>query len=231
MPKPSRGRRGRAPEGAVSVGGDVVVRATLAEDIPRLLEISRAIYAPRAAWTEAEIRSHLRVFPEGQLVAEHDGRVVGMAASLIVAWDDYEVRGSWREFTDDGMFTNHDPDGRTLYGAGVMVDPQLRRGGVGSALYEARRALVRRLALTRIRAGARLSLYHQWADRLSAEAYVERVVAGELEDPVLRFQLRQGFRVLAVVADYLPQDPASLGYAAVIEWLRPDPPPPADAPG
>ena len=113
-----------------------------------------------------------------------------------------------------------------------MVDPQLRRGGVGSALYEARRGLVRRLGLTRIRAGARLSLYHRWADRMSAEAYVERVVAGELEDPVLRFQLRQGFRVLAVVADYLPQDPASLGYAAVIEWLRPDPaPPPADAPG
>ncbi|HUH11664.1 MAG TPA: GNAT family N-acetyltransferase, partial [Longimicrobiales bacterium] len=210
----------------MSASGAVVVRNTVGGDIPRLLEISRTIYAPRAAWREAELRSHLAVVPEGQLVAEQGGRVVGMAASLIVSWEDYRIRGSWREFTADGMLTNHDPGGRTLYGAGVMVDPGLQRAGVGSALYEARRALARRLALTRIRAGARLSRYHEWAARLSAAEYVERVVAGELEDPVLRFQLRQGFRVLAVVADYLPQDPASLGYAAVIEWLSLDGAPP-----
>ncbi len=31
-----------------------------------------------------------------------------------------------------------------------------------------------------------------------------------------------GFHVLAVVPHYLKDDPASLGYAAVIEWLNPE---------
>ncbi|GEM_PF-1459647 len=43
-----------------------------------------------------------------------------MAASLIVLWNDYDMKASWRDFTDHDMFTNHDPErGRTLYGAEV----------------------------------------------------------------------------------------------------------------
>lgn len=203
--------------------GEVAVRPTREEDIPRLLEISRAIYPTRAAWTEEELRSHLDVFPEGQLVAMVDGQVRGMAASLIVLWDDYDIRGSWRQFTDNGRFTNHDPvDGRTLYGAGVMVDPRAQGRGIGRALYAARRDLTRTHGLSRIRAGARLSRFSRYADRMSAREYVDGALRGEIRDPVLRFQVSEGFRVLAVVADYLPQDPASLGYAAVIEWLNPD---------
>lgn len=201
----------------------VVVRPARAEDIPRFLEISRAIYPPRAAWTETELRSHLRVFQEGQLAAEVRGRVVGLAASLVILWEDYDIRGSWREFTANGLFTNHDPGaGRTLYGAGVMVDPESQGSGVGRALYAERRELARRLNLSRIRAGARLSRYARYSDRMSARQYVDAVLAGEIRDPVLTFQVKEGFRALAVVPGYLPHDPGSLGHAAVIEWLNPD---------
>ena len=41
-------------------------------------------------------------------------------------------------------------------------------------------------------------------------------------DPTLSFQLKEGFHVLAVVPHYLSDDPESLGYAAVIEWLNPE---------
>jgi GNAT superfamily N-acetyltransferase len=144
-----------------------------------------------------------------------------MAASLIVLWDDYDLKASWRDFTDHGMFTNHDPEqGRTLYGAEVMVRPSLQSRGVGKKLYKARRALVERLGLLRIRAGARLRGYHRYANRMSAEEYVIEVVNGELRDPTLSFQLKHGFHVLAVVPDYLHHDPESLGYAAVIEWIN-----------
>ncbi len=75
-------------------------------------------------------------------------RVVGMAASLIVFWDDYDMKDSWRDFTDHGMFTNHDPvKGRTLYGAEVMVRPSMQGRGIGSKIYHARRELVRRLGV------------------------------------------------------------------------------------
>jgi GNAT superfamily N-acetyltransferase len=145
-----------------------------------------------------------------------------MAASLIINWDDYDVEHGWRDFTDRGTFENHDPSGHTLYGAEVMVDPETQGYGVGSLLYEARDELLRRFELWRIRAGARLRGYHAYANLLTPERYVEKVVEDEIRDPTLTFQLHRGFTVLAVVSGYLANDPESLGYAAVIEKLNPE---------
>ncbi len=201
----------------------IEIRQTRAEDIPSVIELCRAVYPVSVPWTEAQLGSHLRVFPQGQFVAVESatGRVLGMTASLIVLWDDYEMTSSWRDFTDHGMFTNHDPArGRTLYGAEVMVHPELQGRGVGSRLYEARRDLVARLGLLRIRAGARLRGYHRYADRMSAEEYAIEVARRTISDPTVSFQLRRGFHILAVVPGYLRNDPESLGHAAVIEWLN-----------
>jgi GNAT superfamily N-acetyltransferase len=206
----------------------VRVRPTRLHDFAGIIALCRRVYRHSLPWSEDQLASHLEVFPEGQLaavVAEPTGgeRVVGMAASLVVLWDDYEVSQNWRDFTDHGYFTNHDPvHGRTLYGAEVMSDPDFQGRGVGSALYRAREEVVKRLGLKRIRAGARLRGYHDWDGRLTPEQYVERVVAGEIRDPTLSFQLNRGFRVLAVVPDYLHSDPSSRGHAALIEWLNPE---------
>jgi ribosomal protein S18 acetylase RimI-like enzyme len=212
------------------------VRPTRREDFPAIIALCRRVYPTSPPWTAEQLASHLSVFPEGQLVAvvdDEDGeRVVGMAASLIVLWDDYDHDQNWREFTDGGFFRNHDPDyGRTLYGAEVMVDPDCQGRGVGSGIYRAREKLARRLGLRRIRAGARLRGYHRWADRLTPEEYVQQVVAGTLHDPTLTFQLNRGFEVQSVVGDYLRKDPASLGFAALIEWLNPEVAQPDDAIG
>ncbi len=207
----------------MSSKADVRIQPTREEHFPGIVALCASVYPGTPAWSREQLAAHLRVFPEGQLVAvAGDGAVVGMAASLIVLWDDYSITTSWRDFTDHGMFTNHDPErGKTLYGAEVMVHPRCQGKGVGSRLYSARADLVRRLGLLRIRAGARLRGYHCHARTLSPEEYVERVVKGDLLDPTLSFQLRRGFRVLAVVSGYLRHDPESLGHAAVIEWLNP----------
>ncbi len=202
------------------------VRRTEPGDIPAIVALSTRIYGAAAAWQPSMLASHLEVFPEGQFVAlvptPEGERIAGMAASLVLRWDDYDLSDTWRDFTDHGMFTNHDPAGRTLYGAEVMSDPDRRGQGVGSALYNARRRLVNQLGLLRIRAGARLRGYHRVAETMSAEAYVTEVVTGTRRDPTLSFQLRRGFRVLGVVEGYLRRDPESLGWAAVIEWLNAD---------
>ena len=199
---------------------EISVRNTRREDVPEVVELGRHVYPRMPLWREEQILSHLSVFPEGQLVAVAEGEIVGMAASLIVTWDDYDFDQSWRDFTAGGMFTNHDPGGRTLYGAEVMVHPGRQRMGSGRLLYAARRQIVDDLALARIRAGARIPGYREVADRMSPEEYVERVVAGEIRDPTLSFQLSEGFRVIAVVEDYLEADRASLGHAVIIEWVR-----------
>lgn len=215
----------------------VRVRRTRPEDFRDIVELCREVYPESLPWGEDQLTSHLEVFPEGQLVAvdEERGRLLGMAASLVVLWDDYDLEDAWRDFTDHGYFTNHDPEGRTLYGAEVMVRPDAQGFGVGSAIYDARRNLARNLGLRRIRAGARLRGYHRFADALSPREYVDRVVAGELRDPTLSFQLNRGFEVRGVVSGYLPRDPESRGWAAIIEWINPDvpaaPPPPCDPSG
>lgn len=202
----------------------VCVRNTEPRDFAGIIEVCRRVYAASTPWTEEQLRSHLQVFPEGQFVAEIVGQpgLAGMAASLIVRWDEYDSTATWKEFTADGTFRNHDPvRGRTLYGAEVMVDPSLQRSGVGAALYRARRELAVRLGLLRIRAAARLRGYHRHAGRRSPEEYVEGVVRGTIKGPTLSFQLREGFQVVQVIHGYLHSDPESLGHAAIIEWLNP----------
>ncbi|MEO7359182.1 MAG: GNAT family N-acetyltransferase [Gemmatimonadaceae bacterium] len=201
----------------------VSVRNTTPEDFPGIIALTRAVYTDSTPWSEKQLQSHLDVFREGQFVAVNvdTGDIVGMAASLIVLWDDYDIHTSWRDFTAAGTFENHDPaDGRTLYGAEVMAHPNAQGTGVGSALYRARSELVTRLQLLRIRAGARLRGYHRHANVMGANEYVERIVQGALHDPTLSFQLKRGFRVLDVAPAYLRNDPESLGHAAVIEWLN-----------
>lgn len=202
---------------------EIQVREMRTEDIPQIIELCRRVYPESPPWTEAQLNSHLKVFPAGQFVAEEPPaeRVVGVASSLVILWDDYGVDMGWRDFTDNGFFTNHDPvRGRTLYGAEVMVHPEMQGVGIGKKLYLARRDLTRRQKLLRIRAGARLRGYGRYCREMSAEDYVAKVVRGEIGDPTLTFQLKQGFHVLAVVSDYLRNDPESMGYAAVIEWIN-----------
>lgn len=202
---------------------NVAVRLMQPEDFDAVIRITQTIYPESPPGSHTQLASHIAMFQEGQIVADVDGEVVGMAASLIVLWDDYSLDTNWRDFTDHGMFTNHDPwRGRTLYGAEVMVHPSVQGQGIGKHLYAARRAIVTGRRLLRVRAGARLSGYHGVADRLSPEEYTRRVAKGELSDPTLSFQLKQGFHVIGVARQYLRHDPMSLGNAAVIEWLNPE---------
>lgn len=202
------------------------IRQATRADIPELVTLNRAAYPTLAkeniVWSEAHLLSHLRVFPQGQLVATHKGKIVGAAASLIVDLGREPLRHhTWSGVTDSGYFTTHDPAADTLYGADIYVHPETRGLGVGAALYEARRQLCRRLNKRRILAGGRLWNYQDHADSMTAEEYAQRVVDGELRDLVLSFQLREGFVLRAVMKHYL-QDPRSLNHASLVEWLNPD---------
>jgi len=192
-------------------------------DIDDIIALCRRVYPSSPPWTATQLHSHHEIFAEGQQVARTtDGRLVGMSASLIVRWDEYDALGSWRDFTSAGTFTNHDPVfGKTLYGAEIMVDPSVQGLGVGSSLYHARRALAETRGLLRIRAGARLAGYGAVHLHVTPWEYVLDVVSARRRDPTLSFQLRRGFHVFDVVHGYLEHDPASRGWAALIQWVNP----------
>ncbi len=204
----------------------VTIRQATVADIPRLVELNRVAYPTLAeenvVWAKSHLESHQRIFPEGQLVAELADQIVGAVATLIVDMGPNPLRDhTWSGVTDGGYFTSHNPKGDTLYGADVYVDPNYRGKGVGAALYEARRQLCKKLNLRRILAGGRLWSYSTHAAQMTPHEYAARVQADEMRDLVLSFQLREGFELRGIMSHYL-NDPNSLGYASLIEWLNPE---------
>ena len=55
---------------------------------------------------------------------------------------------------------------------------------------------------------------------MSADEYAKKVVVGELKDSVLSFQLKNGFRFIKILPNYL-YDKRSLNYASFVEWVNP----------
>ena len=171
-------------------------------------------------WPSSFLQSHISIFPEGQFCAEVNGRIIGSSSSLIVSLEPDYAYHTWNDITGQGLFTNHNPNGDSLYGADISVHPEFRCRGIATILYNARKVLCIRLNLRRIIAGGRLYNYHKYAKMMSVQEYAEKVVKGELKDPVLSFQLKNGFKFIKVLPNYL-YDKHSLNYASFIEWLNP----------
>ena len=155
-------------------------------------------HGPEAIWSAENLLRHLEHFPEGQLVVEAGRNLVGTATTHRIPLEMALVPHTWSEITGRGSLSTHDPGGDALYGVNIAVDPAWQGRGVGRLLYEARIALARRLGCRAFVAGARIPGYHQVAEAMSPEAYVEAVAAGRIFDPTLSKQLRIGFRVRGV---------------------------------
>lgn len=205
----------------------MLLRGLVIEDFEALVALGERCFPGMKPWQREQIESQLKLFPEGQVVLEYDGRIVATASSLMVEFSEYSDWANWREIADAGFIRNHDPEGDTVYGIEIMVDPELRGMKLARRLYDARKKLVREKNLARVIIGGRISGYHLHAEKMSAQEYVERVVAKELTDPVLTPQLSNGFVLKRLIPEYLPSDKESLGYATFLEWsnvdYRPDP--------
>jgi ribosomal protein S18 acetylase RimI-like enzyme len=204
----------------------VMIRNTLPADIPKVVGLQKESFPFLARygniWHPEELQSHLRIFPQGQFVAvEPDGTLVGSASTLIVSLDPEYAEHTWKEITAEGIFTNHNPEGDSLYGADISTHPKYRHEGIGKMLYNTRKQLVTKLNLRRMIGGGRLFNYCEFAGRMSALEYAQRVVKGELRDPVLSFELDNEFKFIKILPNYL-DDVRSLNNASFIEWLNPN---------
>lgn len=207
----------------MSQGSRLIVRAARSGDIGAIQALTEKAYPAQGGYSRDQLRGQLNNFPEGQLVAEYEGDVVGYCATLCLPESQVLAPHTWTEITANGYGSTHDPDGDYLYGYEVCVDPEFRGLRLGARLYKERFALCMKLGLTGVVFGGRLpGLRRRFKKAGSAAAYVENVVSRRWRDRVLTFQLNNGFEVLGVLADYLPEDKASRGYAAHLLWRNPE---------
>jgi ribosomal protein S18 acetylase RimI-like enzyme len=203
---------------------EIKIRNTTYEDIPKIVELQKESFPFMARegmiWKTDQLQNHLKVFSEGQFCAESDGKIVGSVSSLIVKLEPEYKEHTWLGICGGAGFTNHNPKGDSLYGADVSTHPDYRRLKIATRLYDARKDLCIRLNLRRIIAGGRLFNYCEFAEKFSAEEYVKKVIDGDIDEPVLCFQLKNGFKFIKILPNYL-KDSRSLNYATFIEWKNP----------
>ncbi|MGB0385660.1 MAG: GNAT family N-acetyltransferase [Ardenticatenaceae bacterium] len=170
---------------------------------------------------EAHFLNHCRLFPEGNFVALDGARVVGLGSGFFIDFDFEHADHSFLEIIDGGYYSHHDPDGDYYYGADISVHPACRGRGIGRMLYNARKGVVKQYNRKGIVAGGLLPGYATYKEQMSVHDYVDQVIAGDLYDGTLTFQLRNGFVVRSLLKDYL-EDSASDNWATLIVWENPD---------
>lgn len=203
----------------------LVLRNATPEDIPAIRALTAKVYAAlgsNGAYSAAQLRGHQHHFREGQFVALYDGAVVGYCATFRISGKLALKPHDWESITGRGYASRHDPEGDWLYGMEICVDPDYRGLRIGQRLYNARKQLAQHLHLQGIVFGGRMpNLNRRWSQVRSPERYVELVREGRLRDPVINFQLRNGFEPVGVLRGYLPTDHESRGFGTHMVWRNP----------
>ncbi|MDN5867379.1 MAG: GNAT family N-acetyltransferase [Candidatus Nitrosocosmicus sp.] len=203
---------------------DMVIKNVTFQDIPKIIELQKKSFPSMleegSVWGERHLRSHVEIFPEGQFCVVLRNKIIGSSSSLIVKLSsEYEVH-TFSQVTGNSLFTTHDPNGDSLYGADISVHPEFRRLGIATLLYKARKDLAIKYNLRRIIAGGRLINYSNYAEKFSPEEYVKLVINEQISDQVLTFQLKNDFKFINILPNYI-KDSRSLNYATFIEWVNP----------
>jgi GNAT superfamily N-acetyltransferase len=193
---------------------------------PQLEAIQQASF-PELAFEELmhsdHYKAHMQVFPEGQhaVLERSSNKVIAASSDLKLEFDPNHYQHKYIEAVGHNYFTTHQPDANWLYGADIGVLPDFRGFGLSKLLYTARQDMVRRLGLKGHFAGAMPKGYGAHSSEMSIEQYVQQVVRGELNDPVLSIQLRRGYAVWGIIPDYL-EDASCANYGVQIVWRNPD---------
>lgn len=174
----------------------------------------------------SDFLAHQQQFPEGQFAAvmRSPGRpdfVIGVAATMRTQYAPTAAPKGWKQMLGSLRVENHQPHGQWLYGVEMAVRPEYRKHGIGTALYEARFDLVRRIGLKGWYAVGMLMGYKNYCHQMSVRDYGEKVMRKEIFDPTVTMQMNRGFRPVKVVENYL-DEPDAGGAGILIVWDNPD---------
>lgn len=193
-------------------------------DFKDLIDIQRECFPPpfpgELLWNEKQLSSHLEHYPEGALCVEIEGELAGSLTGMLTDFDSDELAHSWEEVTGHGSISTHKPEGKSFYIVDIGIKPAFRKMELGKLLQQSAYERVIEDRLERVIGGGRMPGYKQFSAEMTAEHYAEKVLRGELKDPVITFLLRSGRTPVRLIKDYL-DDEDSGNYALLMEWKNP----------
>jgi predicted amidohydrolase/GNAT superfamily N-acetyltransferase len=202
---------------------NLVVRQAQIKDIEDIKQLTATVYQGMPPYSSDMLRGQINNFPEGHYVAALNEKIVGYCAAIRLKGELALAQHTWKEATGSGFGVTHNAKGDYLYGYEVAVDPNFRGLKIGARFYAERKKLCRYMRLKGIVFGGRLpNLAKKIKDVKTPEAYVKLVQERRIQDPVLYFQLRNGFKVIGILKEYLPLDHESLGYSCHLLWENPE---------
>ncbi|MDX1823193.1 MAG: bifunctional GNAT family N-acetyltransferase/carbon-nitrogen hydrolase family protein [Thiohalomonadales bacterium] len=202
----------------------LLIRNARLSDVPAITALSTRVYTGTGmyGYSEGAVTGQINNFPDGQFVILVDEKVVGYCATFRISEEIGLKPHSWTEITGNGYASRHDPNGDWLYGMEVCVDPDYRGYRLGQRLYNERKKLCQSLGLKGIVFAGRLPTLSKRIKKYgSVEQYIEAIKAKQARDPVLSFQLHNGFEVIGIIPEYLNADHDSLGYGIHLIWRNP----------
>jgi len=200
------------------------IRNAKVSDVPAITDLTARVYAGTGmyGYSSGAVTGQINNFPDGQFVIMVDDKVVGYCATFRISEATGLKPHSWAEITGNGYASRHDPEGDWLYGMEVCVDPEYRGYRLGQRLYNERKKLCQSLGLKGIVFAGRLpTLAKRIKKYNSVEDYIEAIKLKKARDPVLSFQLNNGFEVFGIIPDYLTVDHQSMGYGIHLIWRNP----------
>ena len=160
-------------------------------------------------------------FPDGQIVAELDGEIVGVILSLHCKYAQFSQPQRMADIYNPDLFASHSENADSLFALEILVKSTHHRKGIGKMLNAALTKTLERHNLRAFIGISRLSGYGQYQSQFGPEEYVRKVVSGELNDPSLSYNVSNGMMPTQVVPQYYPADHASAGYGTIV--IQPNP--------
>jgi len=197
---------------------NILIRKMEKRDAPQLAHLQEVVFPdliPEERMKAIHFSSHVDLFPEGQWVAEIDGKIAGSTSSIRYHFDpEHPEMHRFADLFDDGFMRTHQPEGNWLYGMDMAVFPEYRGLGIARKLYRARQNLVRELGLEGQVTVGMLNGFAAHSTQYTLEKYYLALVDGVLKDPTVSVQQKIGFKLCGLMKDYL-SDP-TCGNAGVL---------------
>lgn len=203
----------------------LIIRNAVLADIPIIRSVVTDVYGVEqmASYTSDMLRGQISNFPAGQFVAVFEDKIVGYCATFIISKEVALAPHTWREITGGGFASRHDSHGEYLYGMEVCILSSYRGHKIGQRFYNERKKLCVHKRLEGIVFGGRMPGFAAKKKLYPIpESYLEAVQEGKIRDQVINFQLKNNFKIIQVLPNYLPNDIPSGGNAAHMLWQNPD---------